>query len=227
MANRNWSNGKSIYIPHVKPVLLDCNFVVDSTNGNGFGVRSLKGPGIHRVFMHTTQTPATGNPNPGTGVIVIQFQDNYNRSLSGFSSLVSPVSGTPLTSTTNHVAYTIVSLGTATAAQWLAAGVPAGYTPAVGLTFIAIATGTIGGAAAVEAVATAGSGITNIETIGDPNTTLAYSPAPSQTPNGLSNQGGQIILQCYASGVQTAPADGTVISLAFYMNDSSILVQGE
>ena len=34
--------------------MLDCNFVVDATNQNGYGVRSLKGPGIFAVYMHTT-----------------------------------------------------------------------------------------------------------------------------------------------------------------------------
>lgn len=37
-----------------KPVLADCNFVVDSTNGNGLGQRQLKGQGVKQVFMHTT-----------------------------------------------------------------------------------------------------------------------------------------------------------------------------
>lgn len=41
--------------PHNKLTLLDCNFIVDSTNGNGFGVRSLKRSGrIGYVYMNTT-----------------------------------------------------------------------------------------------------------------------------------------------------------------------------
>lgn len=43
------------YNPHNKLVLLDCNFVVDSTNGNGAGIRSLKRSGrIGYVFMNTS-----------------------------------------------------------------------------------------------------------------------------------------------------------------------------
>lgn len=43
------------YNPHNKLTLLDCNFIVDSTNGNGAGIRSLdKGGRIARVFMKTT-----------------------------------------------------------------------------------------------------------------------------------------------------------------------------
>lgn len=45
---------------HKKPVQLDCNFVVDPANGNGLGIRNLKGPGIANVFMHTTAS-FTGN----------------------------------------------------------------------------------------------------------------------------------------------------------------------
>lgn len=219
MANRNFSSGGKLYSMHTMPVLIDCNFVVDSTNGNGFGVRSLKGPCVYRVYMHTSATPAAGNPNPGTGVIVVQLADNYNRSLSGFDSIVSPVSGTPLTSTTAGTAYVIVSLGTTTLAQWQAAGLPAGYTPAVGTAFIAAATGAIGGTGAVEIGATAGSGITSIETLGDPNATISASPS--------GPYGAQFVLQCFANGTKTAPADGTVISLAFYLSNSSVLVQGE
>lgn len=219
MANRNWASGGKIYSMHTKPILLDCNFVVDSTNGNGLGIRSLKGPTIANVFMHTS-APLTGsgNPNPAAGVIIVQLMDNYNRSFSGFSSIVGPLSGTPLTSTTANTTYVIVSLGTTTVAQWQAAGLPSGFTPAVGAAFTAIATGAIGGTGAVEITATAGSGITSIETVGDPNATIS---------NSNYQQGAQIILQCYEAGTKTAPADGTVISLGMYLSDSSVMTQGE
>lgn len=234
MANRNFASGGKIYSGHVMPVLLDCNFVVDSTNGNGLGIRSLKGPMVQNVFMHTTTTPGAGNsnpatpnitvtnPNPTAGTIVIQLQDNYNRSLSGFDSKVSPVSGTPLTSTTINVPVIIVSLGTATTAQWQAKGLPVGITPAVGVAFVPSASGTIGGSAAVEIAAAAGTGVACIETLGDPNLTL--SPDPTQ-PQGF---GAQIILQCrdYAGAI-VAPADGSVISIAMLLNNSSIIVSGE
>lgn len=41
--------------PHNKLTLLDCNFIVDSTNGNGAGVRSLdRGGRVAYVFMNTS-----------------------------------------------------------------------------------------------------------------------------------------------------------------------------
>jgi hypothetical protein len=218
MANRNWSSAGKIYSMHTMPVLIDCNFVVDSTNGNGLGIRSLKGPTVAAVYMHTSASPATGNPNPGTGTIVVQLADNYNRSLSGFSSLVSPLNGTPTTTTAANAAQIITSLGTATLAQWQAVGFPIGMTPAVGAAFIATATGTIGGSATVELVATTGSNITDIETVGDPNQTISST---------AYQQGAQVILQCYKNGAIAAPVDGTVISLAFYLSNSSVQVAGE
>ena len=207
---------------HVMPVLLDCNFVVDSANGNGLGIRSLKGPAVQAVYMHTSASAAPGNPNPAAGTIIVQLADNYNRSFSGFNAIVSPVSGSPLTSTTANTAYIIVSLGTATLAQWQAVGLPIGITPAVGVAFVATASASIGGSAAVEIAAAAGSGICSIETVGDPNLSIAPSPSANQ------GFGAQLILQCrdYAGAI-AAPADGSVISLAFYLSNSSITVQGE
>src|SRR5580698_1169620 len=50
---------------------IDCNFIVDSSNGNGLGIRSLKGSGCASVYMHTSATPAAGNPNPASGYILV------------------------------------------------------------------------------------------------------------------------------------------------------------
>jgi hypothetical protein len=213
---------------HAKPVLLDCNFVVDSTNGNGLGIRSLKGPGIQAVYMNTSATPAVGNPNPVAGTILVQLQDNYSRSYSGFNAIVSPVSGTPIvvTAAGAHLvvgtAYIIVTLGTTTTTQWHTLGVPAGVTPAVGVSFIALVTGVGAGTGAVEVTAAAGSGICSIETVGDPN--LSIGPAP-QAGQGY---GASFIFQCRDyTGAIAAPADGSVISLSFYLGDSSLMLSGE
>jgi hypothetical protein len=201
---------------HVKPANITCSFIVDSTNGNGFGIRSLKGPGLANVFMHTTATPAGGNPNPASGLIMVQLQDNYFASITGGNTLGSPVSGTPLTSVTSGNAYTIVSVGTTTQAQWQALGLPTGMVPNVGSTFIATTTGAIPGTGSVEAPLATGTGITNIEIIGDPNQTIATTNPPQP------GFGATIIMQCMKNGVLTAPANGTVISLSFLMNESSV-----
>lgn len=240
MANRNFANGRAIYIPHVKPVLIDCNFIVDSTNGNGLGIRSLKGPMVQNVFMNTSATPANGNtnpatpgisvlnPNPASGVIVVQLQDNYNRSLSGGFSIVSPASGSDVkidnSAMTAGKAYIITTLGNATAAKWIAIGVPKGVTPAVGVAFIAASNGGAGNTltSRVQEAASAGSSVASIEIVGDPNLSIAPNLSAAQ------GFGAQLILECrdYA-GALVAPAAGSVISLSLYLSDSSIQVQGE
>lgn len=215
MANR-WFT-QFFYTLHKKPVLLDCNFVVDSTNGNGLGIRSLKGPGIQSVYMHTSATPAAGNPNPALGIILVKFQDCYNRYYAGFSGQVAALTGSNVTATVANVANVITSLGTATLAQWQAVGFPTGFTPAVGAAFIATSTATIGGSATIQLSATHGSGIDHIEVIGDPNQTI--------TSPGVG--GGYMILQCYNGGTLTNPANGSVVGLAFELSSSYIQQQGE
>jgi hypothetical protein len=222
MANRNFASAGKIYSMHVMPVLLDCNFIVDSTNGNGLGIRSLKGPAIENVYMHTSATPAAGNPNPSPGYIVVQLQDNYNRSLSGFNAIASPI-GSTSGSTTAGTPAIVITLGTSTAAQWLAVGFPSQYLnsvtglPNVGAAFVPTSSASIGGSATIAPAST--SGLQSFETIGDPNQTIS-STSPQLV-------GSQIIIQCLSSTGLTTPANGTVISLAFLLNNSSIVVQGE
>lgn len=292
MANRRFTQFPMSL--HNKLVILDCNFVVDSTNGNGFGVRNLKGPGIANVYMNTsasfagnthtnnvidgisggtaslvvgmrisgsgiaagtlitsitsgtaiTVSPATtatasavtinysavGSPTttgPAAGLIYVNFQDNYNRYYFGSSGFVSPVSGTPISISTGSSltvgnVYTIVSVGTTTTAQWVAVGLAIGTTPAIGVSFVANATSG-SGTGIVEASATAGSGITNIEVVGDPNTTITSSAA---TIIGQTS-GSYMVLQCFASGTRTAPAAGSVCGLSFFFSNSLITVKGE
>jgi len=218
--------------PHNKATILDCSFIVDSANGNGLGIRSLKGSGrIGNVYMHTSATKAPGSPGgttgPASGIIVVQLQDNYNRLLSSFGGKVVPLSGSNVAVDASDAlltvgnAYVITVLGTTTAADWITLGVPANITPAVGVSFIAAATGAGTGSGQVQAPASSGCGIFDIVAVGDAN--LANSNGASTLGNG---NGMQLILACYkdSSGdapVLAAPADGTVISLVFYMNNSA------
>lgn len=239
MAGRNFANSR-IYTGHVMPVLIDCNFIVDVANGNGLGLRALKGPYVQNVFMHTSSTPGAGNtnpatpniavvnPNPASGTIIVQLQDNYNRIYSGDHSIVSPLSGSALkidnAVLTAGVAYVITTLGDASAAKWIAIGVPAGVTPAIGVAFIAASNGGSANVSSsrVMASAAAGSSVASLEAVGDGNLAIA--------PNRLAPQGfgAQFILQArdYA-GALVAPADGSVISLSFLLSNSSVLIQGE
>lgn len=103
-----------------KPVELDLNFVVDSTNGNGLGVRSVKGQGVANVFMHTSATPAKGpngylNPNPAAGYALVELEYNYTRNYGGPLNIIAPLTGSNLainaSALTLGLPYVIVSVG--------------------------------------------------------------------------------------------------------------------
>ena len=119
MANPLGNNGGRFYSNLIRPVHLDCNFIVDSTNGNGLGIRSLKGQGVKNVFMHTTAAPGSNrgmlNPNPAPGYALVEFDCNYGRYAGGFSGFVSPLAGSGLainaSALTAHNPYVITSVG--------------------------------------------------------------------------------------------------------------------
>lgn len=222
-------NGGHYYSNMTQPVKLDLNFVVDSANGNGLGIRSLKSNGYCRnVFMHTSASPGINdnylNPNPAAGYALVQFKNNFRSYIGGFSGFVSPTSGSPTGSTTAHNAYIIAALGSTTLAQWLAAGVPPGLTPAVGMSFIAVATGAIGGSGTV--IAAGASGIGSVEVIGDPNQSISNASI-------AANGGAWVLVQFLAptsSSVTTvipsAPANNSVVGMSFFFEISSTVIQG-
>ncbi len=223
MANRNFSSGGKIYSMHTMPVLLDCNFIVDDSTT--IGITSLKGPMIAAVQMNSAHaTPATRNPAVGT--IVIDLTDKFNRQFMNVKGMIqSPNSGSDVkidnSAMTAGVAYTITTLGDATAAKWHTIGVPAGVTPAVGVSFIALTNGGTGNTltSKVQATATNGSLVASIEVVGDPNLSIA--------PIGNAN-GAQLILQCYDyAGAKVAPAAGSKISIMMYLSNSSVTTAGE
>lgn len=208
------------------PVLLDCNFIIDSTAGSG--ISSLKGPFVSAVYMNSS-SPSSSNPNPAAGTIVVRMQDNYSRLYSGIKAVIqSPNSGSAVkidnSAMTAGVAYVITTLGNATTAKWHTIGVPAGVTPAVGVAFIAASNGGAGNTltSRVMTSAAAGSGVASVELVGDPNLSIAPSPAAAQ------GYGASFILECrdYA-GALVAPTDASKISLSFYLSNSSVTIQGE
>jgi hypothetical protein len=128
MANALGNNGGRLYSFANQPVLIDCNFIVDSSNGNGLGIRSLKGQGVKDVFMYTSATAGVshGITNPmaqvaSRGYALIRLQSNYNRYLGGFSGFASPATGS--TAVINSTAltvgnpYIIASVGVGPAGQ--------------------------------------------------------------------------------------------------------------
>ena len=362
------NNGGRSYDFLVKPVKIDCNFVVDAANGNGLGLRSLKGAGVQNVYMHTSSTPAAGSPNPAAGYALIKLANNYVRYAGGFSGFVSPVSGgnvaingaaltvgnpyvivsvgagtagavtiAPVADVAGSLASTwfslydsygnkyvvwfsvagvgsapvgvsgilvqqsiaanasaatigaalVVTLGNLLAAQpgnlsapsgvysftaagtttvtvtntlavpfpggpadgiiptgftfavtkdqtnlqnWQSVGLPKGIQPAVGVSFIATATGYSARGGSSGLVKVPGiSGIGSIEVIGDPNASLG--PVPM---GGSPNVGGWLLVQFLAptsagvtTMIPTAPADGAVVGMSFFMEQSSVQIAGE
>jgi hypothetical protein len=221
-----------------QPIRIACNWTVDSTNGNGLGIRSLKSNGwIRNVFMHTSATPGTNNgvtnPNPPVGYALVQFKQNFNIYLGGSVGFVSQLSGSSISVTsglTQYAPYVITSVGTTTTAQWQALGLPAGLTPTVGQSFIA-ATATAGsGTGTVQAPATGGSGITVSDVIGDPNQSISNSS--------IATNGGAYVLVRFLAPtsssvttlVATAPANNSVVGAFFEFDQSSadpIMLNGD
>lgn len=215
MSNRNWSNGGKIYIPQVKPVLLNCSFTVTPTNGSG--ITSFSGPGFSAVYLHTSTTPTTGSPNPAAGTILVRLQDNYTRLLGFTKSIIAPASASDVkidnSAMTAGVAYVITTLGNATAAKWRTIGVPPGVTPAAGVVFIALTNGGAGNTltSRVQTMATSGAGIDDIQLMGNPQLSVNPNPAANQ------GYGAQFVFQCLAStftGESYTPA-GTVAAPVF------------
>lgn len=196
-----------MFTGHAFPVLLDLNFVVGSSGAVG----TTKGPYIKSVTRK------------GVGAYEIKLSDNYNRYYGGFSGFVAPSTGSAIDPNTGTVgkAYVITTVGDT---DWSTAGLSAGLTAAVGQSLI-LAAAPAAGTGRVKAIASAG--ITSIQVVGNAN--LMCNPSPS---NG--NVGAVINIQCFgntstsdSTQIPADPAAGSVLSLAVYMSNSSLLVNGE
>lgn len=218
MANRRYQQFFNTL--HNYPVLIDCNFSVLSTDPSG--ISGLKGPGVANVFMHTSTTPTTGSPNPAAGEIIVKLQDNYNFKYDHSAEFTSP-NGAATTSSKANVINIITVLGTATTAQWVAVGLPIGVTPAVGVAFVGTTAAVIGGSAQTAIALAAGSGIDHIELAGNSNLSISNAGAR----NVLAGAGSLFYMRCLKNTVLTAPTDGTLISLKFYLSNTRILSASE
>lgn len=214
------------YTTHRKPVQLDCSFTVAPSDSAGLGITGLVGGGFANVFMHTTATPAAGNPNPAAGYIYVKLNDNYSGYYFGTAECMSPNSGTNIAVTAGGAAltagqvYVISVLGTSTAADWAAIGVPVGTTAAVGVSFVAIATGAGTGTGQVQVPLASGSGLQSIEPVGVP----ALQMASKLGHVAGQASGSYLILQCLAATNSTtttlvakAPAAGSKMYLKFIL----------
>lgn len=266
-------NGKSYYANVAGPRSVSVQFTVNAADSGGLGITSLKSNGyVEHVFMHTSQTPGSvngiTNPNPQSGYAVIAFKNNFNVWLNSYSVQSVPLTSTSTTSLTAGHVYTITSVGNTTLANWQAVGLPQGFTPTVGQTFVATATVSITGTGTVGVPGVPVAPVVTV--VGTPNTLLNNSAIASNagaqmvlqfssfaatgtistptltmnsyTPAGTNNSStppvftgtpavltGTISTPTFTSTsvyAATAPTDGTVVSLQFEFDGSSVTVDG-
>lgn len=200
-------NGKSYYTNVSKPTDVNLQFTVTPTNG--LGITSLKSNGyVRNVFMHTSTTPGVNdgytNPNPLAGFALVQFTNNFNKYLSGFVQVQAPTTGSikvDNSALTAGQAYVITTLGNATAAQWTLVGVPAGITPAVGVSFIATSVGAGSNAFTSRVSTPTTAGVFSAEVVGDPTMSIASA--------NIASNGGAWVLMQFMGGAFTGSALGT------------------
>jgi hypothetical protein len=191
-------------------VLLEGNCVIAS--GVSGKTQSLKGSGIKAVT------------NVATGMYKVQLVDAFNRFLACGAGFVSSLSATTtaLASASPGAVVVITVLGNATAANWVAAGVPASVTPAVGVAFVASAgIGSVTGTTAKVGLP-ADSGIASVEIVGNANLTINNAADP------------HFFIMCLAATsssdttlIPADPVDGCVLGFSLMLRNSSVKGAGE
>lgn len=230
MANRAWMNFGKSYENLTMPGKVNLQFTVDATQVSG--ISGLKSNGyVKAVYMHSTNgSPST--PNPAAGIIAIQLRDNYSSFIDLEARVQAPVTGSNIaingTGLTVGNVYQITVLGTSTTADFQLCGLPAGLIPAVGMAFVATHTGDGAGTGSGQVKAIGVSAISSMEMMGNSQTELG--------PQGVSNQGGYLYIQCLAPTISTgayiapmiptAPAAGSVIYMTLSFDNSSVTVDG-
>lgn len=201
-------NGKSFYTNVSKPMDVNVQFTVTPTNG--LGVTSVKSNGyVRNVFMHTSTTPTANNgytnPNPANGYFAVQFNNNFNYYLSNMWSVQCPGSGNDVkidnSAMTAGIVYIITTLGDATLAKWQAIGLPAGVTPAVGVSFVATAVGAGSNVLTSRVQVAASPNIYGVELVGNPGVMLSSS--------NIATNGGAWVYGRFVAPTLTGSALGT------------------
>lgn len=187
---------------------LSALFTVAAADTGGAGLTGLHALGIASVYLHTSSTPPAGSPNPALGYMVVNFAKKISALTKFNISFRSPLSGSSInvtTGVTQGLAYVITAVGTTTAAQWQILGLPADVVPAVGQSFIAIATTTATGTGTIQVQAAAGSTVYHGELIGDTGANGNQAVIGIYGPTSTSNPTLKIL----------QPPDGTVILVSF------------
>lgn len=223
MANRNFANSR-IYTGHVMPILIDLSIPIAASGAVG----TIKGPYVSAVTRLAK------------GLYQVQLQDNYSGYYIGSYQMISPVTGSALAIDSVSAAlsvgqpYQITTLGDASAAQWTALGVPAGVTPAVGVSFVALVTGSGASSTARVKLVAPGSSIDKVELVADPNTSIAPMIANSGAAGAIiliqtlqAQQSGTTTQGTALQYVLADPANGCTLKLSMLLSNSSVLIGGE
>lgn len=118
------NNYGKMYSFQSKPVWLDLQFTVNSTDTAGLGVTAVRGQGVSNVFLHTSATPGKGpngylNPNPAVGIGMVQLAYNYSRAYALNTRILSPLTGSNLAINASALTigqpYQITAVGAGTA----------------------------------------------------------------------------------------------------------------
>lgn len=155
------------------------------------------------------------------GVHRIVPQDQYNLFFCGVPNIISPSTGGAVAGGAFVPAtlYTILTLGNTTVAQWVAAGLPLGVVPTIGLPFVATTVGA--GTGTVQAVTPSGISIT--ELAGSPN-----------VHGSLATPAQGLVLGFYGPTdathtppILTDPASGSVVKYGYFLRNSSVKTGGQ
>lgn len=199
---------------------ISCTFKVAAADAGGKGITGLSATGISAVYMHTSSTPSANNPNPVAGLILVEFAANFSSIQSVQGSIqVTPLSGSSInisSGLTLGKCYVITAVGTSTATNWQALGLPVGVTPAVGVPFIATSASAGTGTGTVQVAATAGTAVDHFELIASApsvSSGLPYAVLQAMTKAFTYNSGTPA--SSTVTDVLGAPADGTIITLKF------------
>lgn len=220
---RGSQNGGHYYSNVVMPQEVDVQFTVKVGDTGGLGITGLKSNGWARyVFMHTSATAGVvdgiTNPNPASGIAIIQLKQNFNAYLGmDWNLQCVAVTGGTVTTPLANTMYLINSLGTTTAAQWVASGFPVGVTPALNAPFIGNGVA-LGGTGNVKA--STPSAVVAAQVVGSANTEIANSSI-------AANGGAYIFVQFLSdSDALVAPEDNSIISIRLFFDRSSVTVDG-
>ncbi len=154
------------------------------------------------------------------GTYQVNFSDNYFRYLTHNISLRSGVvTTTAITALTPGLMYTIKTLGAATTAQWVTAGVPVGTTPAVGVAFLAAATSAGTNSDCYSPLASL---ITNVEVLGNPQVTIINQTGPYIVFQTMSATSSSV-----TTPIPIDPAATSVIDFGFFFRNSTVKGTGE